>query len=137
MNLLQVKNFRKNYHVHSPHVHSFDFKNIPSEFKKDGNTYNEFIELPVIRCEENRVLWVNESMDGWKDIISILQSLDSLPKVALYDLFSYYHKRCKNVNVKNIKTFNDEETMRRMIFCLIPEVMWTYGDDKVKSKIFL
>lgn len=90
----------------------------------------------MIRCEDNRVLWVNESMDGWKDIVEIMKSLDNLPKVVLHDLFSYYTKRCKDVNVKNIKTFNDDETLRRMIYCFIPEIMWAYGEE-VKSKIFL
>lgn len=137
MNILQVKKFKKNYHVHSPHVHSFNFKNVPIEFKNDSETYAEFINLPIVRNEESRVIWINESMSGWKDIVGILVSLDNLPELILRDLLKHYVKRFGHITIKNIATFNDEETLRRSVFCFIPEILWTHGDDEIKSKIFL
>lgn len=137
MNIIQIKKFQKNYHVHSPHVHSFNFKNVPAEFKNDAETYEEFVKLPIVRNEESRVIWVNESMEGWNDIVGILVSLDNLPELILRDLLKYYVKRFGHITIKNSVTFNAEETLRRSVFCFVPEILWTHGDDEIKSKIFL
>lgn len=140
MNIFQLKKFKKMYHSHTAHVYSFNFKYTPAELKNTLSTeeFKQIQLLPLLRIEETRSLLLNEAVDGWSGILEILKPLDELPDVILWDLYLFYERRFKgNVTVKNISTFNDEETVRRSVYCLLPEVLWAKGDDKLKSRIFL
>lgn len=138
MNSFSLKKFRKLYHKYTEHIESFDFRKAPKEAKENlsKEDFQILCTAICIRDEERRVLLVNEAVEGWKEMLSLLIPLDLLPAVVLNDIYSFYNKRCKGVTVKNMITFNDDETFRRTILCLMPEVMWCNGNDTVKSRIF-
>lgn len=139
MNVFQLKKFKKMYHSHTAHIDSFNFKYTPVELKNtlSAEEFEQLQSIPLLRIEETRSLLLNEAADGWHGILEMLKPLDELPDMVLWDLYSHYEKRFKgNVTAKNIVTFNDEETVRRSIYCLLPELLWTRGDNKLKSRIF-
>lgn len=138
MNAFQLKKFKSQYHKHTEHIYSFDFRKTPQQVK-DTVTAEELEiikELPLIRMEETRTILLNESLKCWRDLLDLLKPLDLLPEPVLNDLYLYYRQKMKHVTINNAQTFNDSESFRRFTFCLIPEILWCYGNDNVKSKLF-
>lgn len=138
MNMFQIQKFKNLYHVHTEHINSFDFYATPKEIKHNVGADFEIIkDMAFIRDEESKKLLINERCDGWKDILKILISLDSLPLPVLRDLYDMYKSKMKNVTIKNAYTvLSENETSKRLIFCLIPEILWANGDEHIKSRIF-
>lgn len=138
MNVFSIKKIQKLYHKHTENIHSFDFRRMPPETRKSipENDLKTIVELPLLRLEDQRSLLVNEGCEGWEDMLKLLIALDTLPDAVLRDMYAYYSKRLKGVSINSIKTFNDDETARRITFFLAPEIMWCNGNDTVKSRIF-
>lgn len=138
MNVFSLKKFQKMYHKHTEHIESYDFRKTPKEVKEklSEEDFRTVCGMIFFRDEERRLLLINEGVDGWNDILGLLIPLDLLPHTVLSDMYNYYNRSRKNVTSKNISTFNDDETTRRTILCLIPEIMWCHGDDAVKSRIW-
>ena len=138
MRIIENRIFFKNYYRHTEHIESFDFNIIPREIKKiTGSDFEIIKELPFIRDEENKKLLINEGIDGFDDFIKIFVALDNLPTVILQDLYELYNPKMKNVTIENAYTvLSETETSKRVLFCLIPEILWANGNDKIKSRIF-
>lgn len=136
MNIMQIRKFQKNYHVHSPHIYSFNFKKIPAEIKKGIDGFDEIADMLFVRNEAERTLLINESDQSWKYVIQILVPLDNLPEVAIRDLYTLYSERYGDITADKIQTLDESETIAQTICCLLPEIMWTHGDDNIKSRVF-
>ena len=138
MNSFSLKKFKRLYHKHTEHIESFDFRKSPKEARENltDEDFKTLCSVICIRDTDRRSIIVNEAVEGWRELVNLLIPLDLLPVVVLNDIYSYYNKRCKGVTVNNMITFNEDESFRRTILCLMPEVMWCKGNDTVKSRIF-
>lgn len=138
MNVFSIKKFQKLYHKHTEHVVSFDFRKTPREVKEklSEDDFQTICGMIFLRDEEQRVLLINEAVEGWREMVNLLIPLDLLPDAILNDIYNYYNRSRKNVTLKNISTFNEDETTRRTVLCLLPEVIWCHGNDNMKSRIW-
>lgn len=137
MNSLQLKKFQKNFHEWTPHIVSFDFRKTPSEIKNDIGDFHTVSSIPLLRMTDTRQLLINEADESWINIKNILTSLDGLPEVVLRDLYHTCLNKCgKDVNVKNIESSDVRQTERNIVFVLLPEILWCFGDDKIRTRIF-
>lgn len=139
MNVFQLRKFKNLYHVHSEHIESFNFKKTPQEIKSmiSEEDFNIIQDFPILRVEEQRKILINEGCDTWEMFKDILVSLDTLPEIILRDVYSQYLPKYRSVNVKNFYVSgNEEELTRRLFFCLIPEILWAKGDEKIRSRMF-
>lgn len=139
MNYWQLRKFKKLYHIHSEHVESFDFRKAPFQLRKDisEEDFNKILDIPFMRIEEDRKILVNESANGYQDLLEILIIIDKMPDIVLKDLFSLYSPKYKRLKVDDIMTFNDNESWRRLFFILMIEILWSHGEDNIKSKCFI
>lgn len=137
MNSLQLKKFQKNFHQWTPHIVSFDFRKTPSEIKNEIEDFYIVSSIPLLRLIDTRQLLINEADESWIGVKNILASLDGLPEVVLRDLYDTYLSKCgKDVNVKNIESSDARQTERNIVFVLLPELLWCFGDDKIRTRIF-
>lgn len=130
MNSFQLRQFRKKYHHWSNTIKSFDFRMTPTELRKSLNVSDEdfrtFFKLPYCRDDAGGIL-VNESFAEWKLTRDLLLSLDRLPESLLLDIYKMESKRYTEDCLDNLSGCSDDEAMRRVLYKLLPEIMWARG----------
>ena len=118
----------------SAHVYTLNFRRLPNELKSQVDDFEQVARLPYLRGPQNqRELYVNKNAPEWKDLMQMFVSLDNLPDVVLHDMYINYRQKYKNLTADKLKTFDDGETVRRTVYSLLLEVIWTHGDDGVQS----
>lgn len=137
MGYISFMRAKKDFKRWSPHVLSFNFLKTPPEIKEGaGSDWGIIKTLPFIRLDDNREILINTSCDDWEEWKNIFVSLDGLPNEALRDLNGLYKQKCRGVTMENARSWNDGQTNRNVIYLLLPELLWTHGNDSVKSRIF-
>ena len=132
-NLSNIKN-KNLLQNHSAHVYSINFKRIPREMKAQIDDFDKIAELPCIRGpQDQRALYVNKACAEWQDLIRYFVALDSLPDIILHDMHKNYQQKYKHLTADKLSTFNEEETIKRTIYALLLEVMWSHGNDVIRS----
>ena len=135
-NLSNIKN-KNLLQNHSAHVYSINFKRLPKEMKSQIEEFDKIAELPYIRGpQDQRVLYVNKACPEWKEFIQYFVALDSLPDVILSDMYKNYQQKYKHLTPDKLGTFNEEETIKRTMYALLVEIMWTHGNNMVRSVIY-
>lgn len=131
------KNKKRNLHMQSDHVYSLDFRQIRSysEQKINDEDFQSILTLPVLRINNDRILAVNENMDTCKGFIDILTSLDKMRDTLLLDIFKLYKEQFGDIDADHLSGANENETYKRVVYFLIPEILWTHGHD-IPSKLF-
>ena len=135
-NLSNIKN-KNLLQNHSAHVYSINFKRLPKEMKSQIDDFDKIAELPYIRGpKEQRALYVNKANLEWQNLIRYFVALDNLPDVILSDMYKNYQQKYRHLTADKLSTFNEEETIKRTIYALLLEVMWSHGNDVVRSVIY-
>ena len=94
-------------------------------------------DRPYIRGpKEQRVLYVNKANLEWQNLIRYFVALDNLPDVILSDMYKNYQQKYKHLTADKLGTFNEEETIKRTMYALLVEIMWTHGNNMVRSVIY-
>ena len=126
MNAFQLKKFRNQYHKQSEHIFSFDFRKTPPELRRmvSDVEFQVFLNLPYSRTDEGQIL-VNESAPEWNLLKDFLVALDRLPDSLLLDLYKVETKRGTG-GLDDMEDCPDDEKARRIIFELLPEVIWAH-----------
>lgn len=121
---------------HTDHVVSFPFNRAP-ESTHEGISDWEFVSsLPMVRLTNARLIVLNENFPGWKRLLVILMALTQLPDSLLVDIFKMDSEKYKDVDLfTNIGGNDDEDSMRRLVYVLAPEIAWARGNETLKSKI--
>lgn len=137
MDFFSLKRYKKLYHNHSKHVDSFNFEKMPLKVKREFTKEEQELisQLPFIRLDDPRTLLVNERPEN-DALIELLSGLDNLQNALLNDIYSMYQKKYKEVNLDNFLVPGSDETYRRMIVLVLPEIFWCHGNDTVKSRLF-
>lgn len=121
---------------HADKLISFNFRKAPSQVSEDIQDYEFVSTLPVIRITNARTIALNESFPGWQRLLVILMALTQMPDSLLTDIFNMDSEKYKDVNLfENISGINDDDSLRRLYFVLIPEILWTRGNETIESKI--
>lgn len=138
MELFKRNDLKKLYHVHSPHVDSFDFKKIPKQIKRTipAKELPYLESIPLIRLDEPRTILLNEADEAFEEFVRIFVMLDSMRESLLHDIYNLYVQNRENVSLENFISEDTEETYKRILLLLIPEVLWCKGDSSIESKIF-
>lgn len=131
------KNKKRNLHMQSKHVYSLDFRQIRSysEQKIDDEDFQSILTLPVLRVDDARSLIVNENLDTCKSFIDILTCLDKMRDTLLLDVFKLYKEQFGDIDADHLSGANENETYKRIVYFLIPEILWTHGHE-IPSKLF-
>lgn len=131
MNSFQFNKLRKKYHTWSKTVQSFDYRLTPVEMRRESNVSDEdfakFLKLPYYRSGDGVIL-VNEAMPNWQLMRDLLLALDRLPDSLLIDIYREDSKRYHDVDLDNVNGDTVDEAMRKIIFRLLPEIMWAHGN---------
>lgn len=137
MNFMSLRKYKKLYHNHSAHVDSFSFERMPHNVKREfsKDELELITQLPFIRLDDCRTLLINEKPEN-DAILELLVSLDNLQDTLLHDIYSLYEERYKDVTLDNFQVEDMNETYRRMIALIMPEILWCHGNDTVKSRLF-
>lgn len=121
---------------HADKLISFDFHKAPSQVSEDIQDWEFVSTLPVIRITNARTIALNSSFPGWQRLIVILMALTQMPDSLLTDIFNMDSEKYKDVNLfENISGDDDDDSLRRLYFVLIPEILWTRGNETIESKI--
>lgn len=132
MNAFQIKQFQKKYHQWNRTIHSFDFRKTPKELQRayvSADEFQIFLELPFSRTDDGIIL-VNEGLSNWVLAKDLLLALDRLPDSLLLDIYRGEQKRYLGIDVDDFSDCdndNDEMT-RRIIYKLLPEIVWAHGN---------
>lgn len=131
------KNKKRNLHMQSKHVYSLDFRQIRSYSEQAINDedFQSILTLPVLRINNDRILAVNENMDTCKGFIDILTGLDKMRDTFLLDVFKLYKEQFGEIDADHLSGANENETYKRVVYFLIPEILWTHGHE-IPSKLF-
>lgn len=131
------KNKKRNLHMQSDHIYSLDFRQIRlySGRKISDEDFQVMLTLPVLRINNDRILAVNENMDTCKGFIDILTSLDKMRDTLLLDILKLYKEQFGAIDADHLSGVNENETYKRIVYFLIPEILWTHGHD-IPSKLF-
>ena len=135
-NLSNIKN-KNLLQNHSAHVYSINFKRLPKEMKSQIDDFDKIAELPYIRGpKDQRALYVNKACPEWKEFIQYFVALDNIPDVVLSDMYKNYQQKYKHLTADKLAVFDERETIRRTMYSLLVEVMWTHGNDTIRSVIY-
>lgn len=131
MNRFQNKKFQKSRTRWSDHVESFNWMKMPNELKNffSDEEFNTFVSLPFVRIEELNEILINESFDDWECIRDILSAIDMFPSSLLSDIYKMDFNDRKHIKISGIAGKDDDDTIRNLIFVLIPEIMWARGEN--------
>lgn len=137
MNFMSLRKYKKLYHNHSAHVDSFSFERMPHNVKREfsKDELELIAQLPFIRLDDCRTLLVNESEEESGAMIELLSGLDNLQDALLYDIYDLYKEKYRKVTLGNFQVPDINETYRRMINLILPEILWTHGHE-IPSKLF-
>lgn len=129
MNRFQLAKFRKKCHTWSEHVESFNLCAMPTKLKNafPKEEYELFTALPFVRIEDINIILVNESFEEWQCMKNIFVALDTLPDSLLADIYQRDSKQYKGVDISNTMGEDSDDTLRRIIFVLIPDILWAHG----------
>ena len=137
MNFIALKKYKKLYHNHSAHIDGFPFERMPHNVKREffQDELELIAQLPFIRLDDCRVLLVNESKEESGVMIELLSGLDNLQDALLNDIYDMYRENYKKVTLENFQVEDMNETYRRMIALILPEILWCHGNDAIKSRL--
>lgn len=138
MDFFSLKRYKKLYHNHSKHVDSFNFEKMPLKVKREFTKEEQELisQLPFIRLDDPRTLLVNERPEN-DAMIEILSGLDNLQDALLYDIYNMYEQKYRDVTLDTFLIATDmNETYRRLIVLILPEILWCHGNDTIKSRLF-
>ena len=129
MNKSQIKMLQRHRTRWSDHVESLNWLRIPAELKREFSSedFKTFVNLPFIRLEGHGTILVNEAFDGWETMRDLLSAIDIFPDSLLIDIYNMDKDKRKNVSISNIVGKDEDETIRNLVFILIPEIMWARG----------
>lgn len=130
-NLNDVKQFQKAYHKWSQSVESFDFRKTPKAFKKqylNDEEFKVYLQLPYSRTDYGLIL-VNESLPEWELLKDFLVALDSVPDSLLLDIYKMECRR-NTGDIENMDDCDNDEKKRRILFKLLPEIIWAHSNKK-------
>lgn len=126
MNRFELKKLQKQYHTWSEHIDSYDFRATPKELKATITEaeFDSLLNLPYSLIHDQKRILVHETFEGWETVKDVFTSLDCMPVKYLHDIYDANKERYKDVVLNNI-TGTEEEISEKIIFCLIPDVIWT------------
>lgn len=121
---------------HADKLISFDFKKAPSQVSEGIQDWEFVSTLPIVRILNARTVALNESFPGWQRLLVVLMALTQMPDSLLIDIFNMDSGKYKDVNLfEHISGINDDDSIRRLFFVLMPEILWTRGNETIESKI--
>lgn len=121
---------------HSDKLISFDFHKMPPAVQSGIQEYDFIQELPIIRITNAKTIALNEAFTNWQRLLVILMSLTQIPDSLLLDIFRMDSKKYPDVDLfSGVEGESADDTSRRLIYCLIPEILWTRGNETIESKI--
>lgn len=93
--------------------------------------------MPFVRLPDLKAILVNENDEAADMFLDMFITLDHMPDWLLFDVRDMYTTGREDVSTENVIVDNNtEETRRRFLLLLVPEILWTRGYGNVSSKIF-
>ena len=87
-----------------------------------------FLQLPYSRTDDGIIL-INESSPEWKMLKDFFVALDYLPDSLLLDMYKVEIKRGTG-GLDDMEECSDDEKKRKIIFQLLPEIIWAHENKK-------
>lgn len=121
---------------HDYNIISFDFRKTPGKVHEGIKDW-EFVQtLPIVRITNARKIALNESFPGYQKILVFLLSLNQMPDSLLLDIFHMDAKKYPDVDLfSGVEGESADDTKRRLIYCLIPEILYARGNETIESKL--
>ena len=93
--------------------------------------------LPYYRQKEPRRIALNESYADFESTKVMFTFLDNMPDTLLKALYREVVER----DIEALKQIapeaqTREQTYYLVLYYIVPEILWTHGDDSVKSNFF-
>ena len=139
MKFFEMNRAKRMYHKHTERVQSFDFSRMPQDILKNIDKMEwDFIKnMPFVRLPDLKAILVNENDEAADMFLDMFITLDHMPDWLLFDVRDMYTTGREDVSTENVIVDNNtEETRRRFLLLLVPEILWTRGYGNVSSKIF-
>lgn len=121
---------------HGDNIISFDFTKTPAQVHEGIKDWDFIQKLPIFRIYNAKTIALNKSFPGYQKILAFLLSLNQMPDSLLLDIFQMDAKKYPNIDLfSGVEGESTEESWRRLIYCLIPEILWIRGNETLESKI--